>query len=169
MAETAQIKYEETFLYRIRHSCAHVMAQAVVEMFPAARSVRFRHLAVGVTAVAALGFLMVVKGGVRVPVVSRQLDELAHVKALGKNLEGVLLFLKGEVDEPTEIVFIAYREEGENEIYTDEYVARLPPVKYGYDDFLTLYGIEAQASYVELAGGDPPSLLPFSGKMTMPS
>ena len=27
-------KYEETELYRIRHSSAHVMAQAVVEMFP---------------------------------------------------------------------------------------------------------------------------------------
>ena len=30
----AKEKYEETKLYRIRHSSAHVMAQAVVEMFP---------------------------------------------------------------------------------------------------------------------------------------
>jgi threonyl-tRNA synthetase len=30
----AKEKYEETELYRIRHSSAHVMAQAVVEMFP---------------------------------------------------------------------------------------------------------------------------------------
>jgi threonyl-tRNA synthetase len=29
-----KVKYEETELYRIRHSSAHVMAQAVVEMFP---------------------------------------------------------------------------------------------------------------------------------------
>ena len=29
-----KIKYEETELYRIRHSSAHVMAQAVMEMFP---------------------------------------------------------------------------------------------------------------------------------------
>jgi threonyl-tRNA synthetase len=27
-------KYEETKLYRIRHSSAHIMAQAVMEMFP---------------------------------------------------------------------------------------------------------------------------------------
>ncbi len=27
-------QYEESKLYRIRHSAAHVMAQAVVEMFP---------------------------------------------------------------------------------------------------------------------------------------
>ena len=27
-------RYEESELYRIRHSSAHVMAQAVVEMFP---------------------------------------------------------------------------------------------------------------------------------------
>ena len=37
MAETVQERYEESFLYRIRHSCAHVMAQAVVEMFPEAK------------------------------------------------------------------------------------------------------------------------------------
>src|SRR5512138_1098586 len=30
-------KYEESKLYRIRHSAAHVMAQAVVEMFPEAK------------------------------------------------------------------------------------------------------------------------------------
>ncbi len=35
MAE--QIKYEESELYRIRHSTAHVMAQAVVELFPEAK------------------------------------------------------------------------------------------------------------------------------------
>ena len=29
-----QEKYEETQLYRIRHSAAHVMAQAVLELFP---------------------------------------------------------------------------------------------------------------------------------------
>jgi len=37
MAENVQERYEESFLYRIRHSCAHVMAQAVVEMFPEAK------------------------------------------------------------------------------------------------------------------------------------
>jgi threonyl-tRNA synthetase len=31
------IRYEDTQLYRIRHSAAHVMAQAVVEMFPEAK------------------------------------------------------------------------------------------------------------------------------------
>ncbi len=35
MAE--QIKYEESELYRIRHSTAHVMAQAVMELFPEAK------------------------------------------------------------------------------------------------------------------------------------
>jgi threonyl-tRNA synthetase len=30
-------KYEDSYLYRIRHSAAHVMAQAVVEMFPEAK------------------------------------------------------------------------------------------------------------------------------------
>ncbi len=34
MLEEKQEKYEESFLYRIRHSAAHVMAQAVLEMFP---------------------------------------------------------------------------------------------------------------------------------------
>ena len=34
MAQQAQEKYEESQLYRIRHSAAHVMAQAVMEMFP---------------------------------------------------------------------------------------------------------------------------------------
>ncbi|MDI6768654.1 MAG: threonine--tRNA ligase [Anaerolineales bacterium] len=33
----AQEKYEDSDLYRIRHSAAHVMAQAVVEMFPDAK------------------------------------------------------------------------------------------------------------------------------------
>lgn len=33
----AQERYEETKLYRIRHSAAHVMAQAVMEMFPDAK------------------------------------------------------------------------------------------------------------------------------------
>ena len=37
MAEKQQAKYEESELYRIRHSAAHVMAQAVVEMFPEAK------------------------------------------------------------------------------------------------------------------------------------
>jgi threonyl-tRNA synthetase len=37
MAQQAQEKYEESQLYRIRHSAAHVMAQAVVEMFPEAK------------------------------------------------------------------------------------------------------------------------------------
>ncbi len=27
-------RYEESKLYRIRHSAAHIMAQAVIEMFP---------------------------------------------------------------------------------------------------------------------------------------
>jgi threonyl-tRNA synthetase len=37
MAEKKHEKYEESDLYRIRHSTAHVMAQAVVEMFPEAK------------------------------------------------------------------------------------------------------------------------------------
>jgi threonyl-tRNA synthetase len=38
MAQVAQSeRYEESEIYRIRHSCAHVMAQAVVEMFPEAK------------------------------------------------------------------------------------------------------------------------------------
>src|SRR5512147_2394421 len=37
MSQQVQEKYEESHLYRIRHSCAHVMAQAVVEMFPEAK------------------------------------------------------------------------------------------------------------------------------------
>jgi threonyl-tRNA synthetase len=37
MAEKQQERYEESDLYRIRHSAAHVMAQAVVEMFPEAK------------------------------------------------------------------------------------------------------------------------------------
>ena len=34
MAEQQEIPYEQTELYRIRHSAAHIMAQAVTEMFP---------------------------------------------------------------------------------------------------------------------------------------
>ena len=34
MAQQAQEKYEESYLYKIRHSTAHVMAQAVMEIFP---------------------------------------------------------------------------------------------------------------------------------------
>ncbi len=37
MAEKQQEKYEESDLYKLRHSAAHVMAQAVVEMFPEAK------------------------------------------------------------------------------------------------------------------------------------
>ena len=34
MAQQLTEKYEETYLYKIRHSAAHVMAQAVMEIFP---------------------------------------------------------------------------------------------------------------------------------------
>ena len=34
MSQQVQEKYEESNLYKIRHSAAHVMAQAVMEMFP---------------------------------------------------------------------------------------------------------------------------------------
>ena len=34
MLEQVKEKYEESLLYKIRHSAAHIMAQAVVEMFP---------------------------------------------------------------------------------------------------------------------------------------
>jgi threonyl-tRNA synthetase len=37
MFQQVQEKYEESHLYRIRHSAAHIMAQAVVEMFPEAK------------------------------------------------------------------------------------------------------------------------------------
>lgn len=37
MAEKIQERYEESQLYRLRHSAAHVMAQAVVDMFPEAK------------------------------------------------------------------------------------------------------------------------------------
>ncbi len=37
MAETKQEHYEDSFLYRIRHSTAHIMAQAVMEEFPTAK------------------------------------------------------------------------------------------------------------------------------------
>jgi threonyl-tRNA synthetase len=34
MAKENMVRYEDSNLYRIRHSSAHVMAQAVIEMFP---------------------------------------------------------------------------------------------------------------------------------------
>ena len=37
MAELNQERYEDSDLYRIRHSAAHIMAQAVVEKFPDAK------------------------------------------------------------------------------------------------------------------------------------
>ena len=37
MAEKQPVPYEESDLYRIRHSSAHIMAQAVLEMFPEAK------------------------------------------------------------------------------------------------------------------------------------
>ena len=37
MAEKIEERYEDSDLYRIRHSAAHVMAQAVVEIFPEAK------------------------------------------------------------------------------------------------------------------------------------
>jgi len=37
MAEINKERYEDSDLYRIRHSAAHVMAQAIVEMFPEAK------------------------------------------------------------------------------------------------------------------------------------
>jgi len=37
MSQQIQEKYEESQLYKIRHSAAHIMAQAVVEMFPEAK------------------------------------------------------------------------------------------------------------------------------------
>src|SRR5512147_2588272 len=37
MSQQVQEKYEESHLYKVRHSAAHVMAQAVVEMFPEAK------------------------------------------------------------------------------------------------------------------------------------
>ncbi len=37
MPEKSHVRYEDTPLYRIRHSAAHIMAQAVVEMFPQAK------------------------------------------------------------------------------------------------------------------------------------
>jgi threonyl-tRNA synthetase len=37
VSENANVPYEQSELYRIRHSAAHVMAQAVVEMFPEAK------------------------------------------------------------------------------------------------------------------------------------
>jgi threonyl-tRNA synthetase len=37
MSQQVQEKYEESHLYKIRHSAAHIMAQAVVEIFPEAK------------------------------------------------------------------------------------------------------------------------------------
>jgi threonyl-tRNA synthetase len=37
MSETKQEKYEESMLYKRRHSAAHIMAQAVLEKFPSAK------------------------------------------------------------------------------------------------------------------------------------
>jgi len=37
MVEKENVPYQESELYRIRHSAAHVMAQAVLEMFPEAK------------------------------------------------------------------------------------------------------------------------------------
>lgn len=37
MSEQKIERYEDTLLYRIRHSCAHIMAQAVLEFFPEAK------------------------------------------------------------------------------------------------------------------------------------
>src|SRR5512136_1478853 len=37
MAEHMKERYEDSELYRIRHSAAHVMAEAVLEMFPQAK------------------------------------------------------------------------------------------------------------------------------------
>jgi threonyl-tRNA synthetase len=37
MLQQAQERYEESHLYKIRHSAAHIMAQAVLEMFPEAK------------------------------------------------------------------------------------------------------------------------------------
>ncbi len=34
MAEVKQERYQDSMLYRIRHSSAHIMAQAVLEKFP---------------------------------------------------------------------------------------------------------------------------------------
>jgi threonyl-tRNA synthetase len=34
MLQQVQEKHEESQLYKIRHSLAHIMAQAVLEMFP---------------------------------------------------------------------------------------------------------------------------------------
>src|SRR5512136_988746 len=37
MAEIKKERYEDSELYRIRHSAAHVMAEAVIELFPEAK------------------------------------------------------------------------------------------------------------------------------------
>ena len=38
MADNKDVKYEDSMLYRIRHSAAHVMAEAVLEEFPEGES-----------------------------------------------------------------------------------------------------------------------------------
>lgn len=37
MSQQVKEKYEESYIYKVRHSAAHIMAQAVVEMFPEAK------------------------------------------------------------------------------------------------------------------------------------
>ena len=37
MPEIKEERYQDTMLYRVRHSCAHIMAQAVLEKFPTAK------------------------------------------------------------------------------------------------------------------------------------
>ena len=37
MPKSTQVRYEDSLLYRIRHSTAHIMAQAVLEKFPDAK------------------------------------------------------------------------------------------------------------------------------------
>jgi threonyl-tRNA synthetase len=37
MAEVSNVPYEESDLYKLRHSAAHVMAEAVLSLFPEAK------------------------------------------------------------------------------------------------------------------------------------
>jgi threonyl-tRNA synthetase len=37
MPEIKQERYEDSLVYRVRHSSAHIMAQAVLEKFPTAK------------------------------------------------------------------------------------------------------------------------------------
>jgi len=37
MLSKAQERYEDTHIFRVRHSCSHIMAQAVLELFPGAK------------------------------------------------------------------------------------------------------------------------------------